>query len=268
VKAEGGAGTPRAAEATRTAEGIVLKSPEEIAVMRRAGRVVAAALEALRGACKPGVATGELNELAERTIREAGAVPSFLGYRGFPASVCVSVNDEVVHGIPGRRRLEEGDIVGMDVGAIVEGYHADGAVTAAVGRISPGARRLVRVTREALERGIAQAHAGRRLLDIARAVQSHVERHGYAVVRDLVGHGIGREMHEPPQVPNFVEHGDDAELEVGMTLAIEPMVNEGDAAIARDADGWTFRTRDGTLSAHWEHTVAVGRDGPIVLTAP
>ena len=247
---------------------IVLKSPEEIEVMRRAGRVVAATLALLDKACAPGVTTGELNALAERAMRERGAVPSFLGYQGFPASVCLSVNDEVVHGIPGERRLREGDIVGIDVGAIVDGYQADGAVTARVGRVGERARRLVRVTREALARGIAQAAPGKRLVDVARAVQTHVERNGYSVVRDLVGHGIGRAMHEPPQVPNFVDQVEDVELQVGMTLAIEPMVNEGDAAIARDADGWTFRTRDGSLSAHWEHTVAVGAKGPVILTAP
>jgi len=236
--------------------------------MRRAGRVVAATLARVREACVPGATTAELDALAERTIREAGGVPSFLGYRGFPASACVSVNDEVVHGIPGDRRLEEGDIVGIDLGAIVDGYHGDAAVTAPVGRIGAGAERLVRVTREALERGIAQVRPGRRLLDVARAIQTHVERHGYSVVRELVGHGIGRSMHEPPQVPNFVDQAEQTVLEAGMTLAIEPMVNEGEAEITRDDDGWTIRTRDGTLSAHWEHTVAVGPQGPMILTAP
>jgi len=264
-----GPGGARAARATEAAEDrIVLKSAEEIAVMRRAGRVVAATLARVQEACVPGVTTGELDALAERTIREAGAVPSFLGYHGFAASACVSVNDEVVHGIPGERRLEEGDIVGIDLGAIVDGYHADAAITASVGRIGPRAERLVRVTREALERGIAQVAPGKRLLDVAQAIQSYVERHGYAVVRELVGHGIGRKMHEPPQVPNFVDQAEQTELEVGMTLAIEPMVNEGEAEITRDEDGWTVRTRDGTLSAHWEHTVAVGPQGPIILTAP
>lgn len=264
----GRACTPKVKEESQTVEGIRLKSAQEIAVMRRAGRVVARTLVRIEAACLPGATTGELNALAEETIRGEGAVPSFLGYRGFPASICLSVNDEVVHGIPGERRLEEGDIVGMDVGAIVDGYHADAAMTAAVGRISPQARRLVRVTREALERGIAQLRAGGRLVDLARVEQEHVERHGYSVVRDLVGHGIGREMHEPPQVPNFVDQVEDVELEVGMTLAVEPMVNEGEAAIARDADGWTFRTRDGSLSAHWEHTVVVGPEGPVILTLP
>ncbi|UCH36690.1 MAG: type I methionyl aminopeptidase [Armatimonadota bacterium] len=235
--------------------------------MKRAGKVVAEALAAMRAAIVPGMDTAELDRIAEALIRSRGAVPSFKGYNGFPASVCVSVNDEVVHGLPGRGRLREGDIVGIDVGAIADGYHADAAATYAVGKISPQARRLVRVTRQALYDGIAQARAGRTLRDLARAIEARAAGSGYSVVRELVGHSIGREMHEGLQVANYADGATDLELRPGMTLAIEPMVNEGGWEITKDADGWTFRTQDGSLSAHWEHTVVV-RDGAAeIITA-
>jgi len=245
---------------------VIIKTEAEIETMRRAGKIVAEALEAMRAAVAPGVETAELDRLAEALIRGRGATPSFKGYNGFPASVCVSINDEVVHGIPGRRKLKQGDIVGLDVGAIVDGYHADGAATYPAGEISPRVRRLVRVTRQALYDGIAQARAGRTLRDIARAIESRVAKSGYSVVRELVGHSIGRQMHEGLQVPNYAEGASALELRAGMTLAIEPMVNQGGYEIVKDADGWTFRTRDGSLSAHWEHTVVVREQGAQIIT--
>ena len=258
---------PRGRVRRRRGAGIGIKPEAEIAAMRRAGRVVAEVLEALNGVVGPGVETAEIDRVAEELIRAGGATPSFKGYNGFPASACTSVNDEVVHGLPGHRVLREGDIIGVDVGAIVDGYHADAAATYAVGAIAPPVRRLVRVTKEALFEGIAQARAGRTVRDIARAVQRRAEGSGYSVVRELVGHGIGRGMHEPPQVANYEEGASDLELRAGMTLAIEPMVNEGKSDIVRDADGWTFRTRDGSLSAHWEHTVVVREGGAEIITS-
>lgn len=245
---------------------VTRKGPAEVAAMRQAGRVVAETLRRLGAAVAPGVQTAELDRLAEATAAEMGAVPSFKGYGGFPASVCVSVNDEVVHGIPGPRVLAAGDLVSIDFGAIAEGWQADAAVTVPCGAVSALARRLLQVTREALYLAIDQARPGRGLVDIAAAVQGHVERNGFSVVRELVGHGIGREMHEPPQVPNFVEGASRLALQAGMTLAIEPMVNAGSEQVRQDADGWTFRTRDGSLSAHFEHTVAVTADGAAILT--
>jgi methionyl aminopeptidase len=246
---------------------VIIKGEVEIDAMRQAGTIVAAALEVMRAAIAPGIETAELDRLAEALIRSRGAVPSFKGYNGFPASVCASVNDEVVHGIPGARRLREGDIISLDVGAIADGYHADAAATYPVGEIAARARRLVRVTRQALYDGIAQARGGRTLRDVARAIEARVTGYGYAVVRDLVGHGIGRDMHEAPQVPNYASGAPDLELRPGMTLAIEPMVNEGGCEILKDADGWTYRTQDGSLSAHWEHTVVVREEGAEIITA-
>jgi methionyl aminopeptidase len=245
---------------------VIIKTEAEIDAMRRAGQVVAEALEAMRDAIAPGLATIELDRIAEDLIRGRGAVPSFKGYNGFPASVCVSVNDEVVHGIPGRRALRAGDIVSLDVGAIVDDYQADAAATYPVGAISPRAQRLVRVTRQALHDGITQARAERTLRDIARAVEKRVTAGGYSVVRELVGHGIGRDMHEPPQIPNYVNGAAALDLLPGMTLAIEPMVNAGGSEVVKDADGWTFRTQDGSLSAHWEHTVVVREKGAEIIT--
>lgn len=257
-----------ARRAGRTEAAVATKSGPELAAMRRAGKVVAAVLARLSAAVAPGVRTEQLDELAAVTAAEMGAVPSFKGYGGFPAHVCVSVNDEVVHGIPGPRVLVAGDLVSLDFGAIWQGWQADGAVTVPVGKITPSARRLLQVTREALYLGIDQAREGRRLCDIAAAVQGHVERNGFSVVRELVGHGIGRQMHEPPQVPNYVEAASRLVLRAGMTLAIEPMVNAGSEQVQQDANGWTFRTRDGSLSAHFEHTVAVTAARATILTAP
>jgi len=257
----------RGRKADRARE-IVLKRADEIAQMRRAGQVVALTLERLAQAARPGITTGELDRIAEATIRSFGAVASFYNLYGYPAHICASVNDEVVHGIPGSRALEEGDLVSFDVGATVEGMIADGATTVGVGAISPEAERLIRVTREAMHRGIMQVRAGNRVRDIAQAVQRHVESHGYSVVRKLVGHGVGRDMHEAPQVPNFVDPGAPGRetLVAGMTLAIEPMVNQGAYEVEQDPDGWTYRTKDGSLSAHFEHTVAVTEHGCEILT--
>lgn len=247
---------------------IVLKSPTELETMRRACRVAARALAAVVAAVRPGITTRELDRIAEDSLRSQGAVPSFLGYRGYPASLCVSVDDEVVHGIPGRRRLREGQIVSLDLGALVDGFHGDIAVTVPVGSISPELEVLLRVTAEALERGIRAVRPGRDLDEVSGAIQRYVERHGYSVVRDFAGHGVGRNLHEDPQVPNFVERhaGGRVLLRPGMTLAIEPMVNMGAPEVVVDPDGWTVRTRDGKPSAHFEHTVAVTPDGVEVLT--
>jgi methionyl aminopeptidase len=245
---------------------IVIKTPQEIAVMRRACQVAALALADVARAVRPGITTRELDRLAEDRIRELGGVPSFLGYRGFPASLCVSVNDEVVHGIPGRRRLREGEIVSLDLGAIVEGFHGDLATTVPVGRVPEDLRRLLQVAEEALEEGIRAVRPGGRLGDVGAAIQRHAERHGYSVVRDFAGHGVGRRLHEEPQVPNFGRPGNGVVLRPGMTLAIEPMVNAGTHEVTVDPDGWTVRTRDHKPSAHFEHTVAVSEAGADVLT--
>ncbi len=247
---------------------IVLKSESELARMRRAGRIVAQVLAALAEMVRPGLTTAAMDARAAEITASLGGVPSFKGYNGFPASICVSLNDEVVHGIPGPRRLAEGDLVSLDFGAIYEGYHADAALTVPVGAISPEAERLLRVTREALELGIAAAREHNRLSAIGRAVQEHVEAAGFSVVRDLVGHGIGQKMHEPPQVPNyaagFLDY--DPRLRSGMTLAIEPMVNAGASQVRTKPDGWTVVTKDRSLSAHFEHTIAVTRGEPEIIT--
>ncbi|MDI6831082.1 MAG: type I methionyl aminopeptidase [Actinomycetota bacterium] len=248
---------------------IIRKSHDEIARMREAGRVVAGVLEMLEEHIRPGTRTDTLNELADEYIRGRGGTPSFLGYRGFPASICTSINDVVVHGIPGRERLKEGDIIGVDVGVILEGYHADAARTYAVGEVSEVARKLMEVTEEALRAGIRACRRGNRLGDVSNAIQRTVEAGGFSVVVQFVGHGIGREMHEEPQIPNFGPAGRGPLLEAGMTFALEPMVNEGSYEVEVDGeDGWTVRTVDGTLSAHFEHTVAVTEEGPVVLTLP
>ncbi len=245
---------------------IVLKSPAELAVMRRACQVAAAALAAVTEAVRPGTTTRELDRIAEDRIRALGGVPSFLGYRGYPASLCVSVDDEVVHGIPGRRRLRSGQIVSLDLGAIVEGFHGDLAVTVPVGEIPEELRRLIQVSAASLEEGIRAVRPGGRLGDVSAAIQRHVERAGFSVVRDFAGHGVGRRLHEEPQVPNFGRPGNGVVLQPGMTLAIEPMVNVGGSDVTMDQDGWTVRTRDGKASAHFEHTVAVTEAGADVLT--
>ena len=245
---------------------IVLKSREALEAMRRAGRVVGEALQLLAEWIRPGVTTGELDRRVEEFLARRGARSAFTGYQGYPATICTSVNDEVVHGIPGPRVLEEGDIVSVDIGAVVDGYYGDAAWTYPVGKTGPLARRLLRVTREALYEGIRQAVVGNRVSDISHAVQAHVEAAGFSVVRDFVGHGIGQQMHEPPQVPNFGRPGRGARLKAGMTLAIEPMVNAGDWRVRVKDDNWTVVTADGSLSAHFEHTVAILDEGPVILT--
>jgi methionyl aminopeptidase len=245
---------------------IVRRSAAELAIMREAGRVTARALRAVGEAVTPGVTTGELDEVAVAVIEEAGAKPAFLGYNGFPATICASRNSQIVHGIPGRVKLHEGDIISIDMGAIVDGYFGDSARTFPVGRVSDEATRLMRVTRESLEAGIAACRAGGRLYDIGAAVQAVAEGAGFSVVREYVGHGIGRQMHAEPQVPNYGTAGKGPTLLPGMVLAIEPMVNAGGAAVRQLQDGWTVVTADGAYSAHFEHTVAVTEDGPVVLT--
>ncbi len=247
---------------------IVCKSPAEIDRMRAANGLVAAVLTDLASAIAPGVSTGELDERAEAAIRAAGATPAFKGYHGYPATLCVSINDEVIHGIPSRTRLiAAGDIVSVDVGAVMDGFVGDSAVTFPVGAISEPAALLLRVTQESLYRAILAARPGGRVSDIGDAVQRHVEAHGCSVVREFVGHGIGTAMHEEPQVPNYGPAGRGARLTEGMVLAIEPMVNLGRPAVRVLEDGWTAVTRDHSLSAHFEHTVAITGDGPLVLTA-
>ena len=245
---------------------VFLRGKEEIEAIRAAARLVAQTLSMLGREVRPGVTTATLDRMAESFIRERGARPAFKGYRGFPATICPSINDEVVHGIPGSRELAEGDIVGVDVGVEMGGYYGDAAFTFPVGAVSVEARRLLQVTNEALMRGVAQAKAGNRVGDISHAIQSHVESHGFAVVRSLVGHGIGRHMHEEPQVPNYGTPGRGPRLMAGQVLAIEPMVNVGSPEVLTRPDGWTVVTKDGSLSAHFEHTVAVGPDGPEVLS--
>ena len=244
---------------------IILKTPDEIALMAKASRVVAEALEVLKSAAKPGVTTDELDRLAEAEIRSRGAVPAFKGYRNYPKTLCASVNEQVVHGIPSKRVLKDGDIVGLDLGAIVGGFYGDSAVTIAVGRIDEKAATLVRVTEESLSLAIQQARVGNRLSDISHAVQQHVEAAGYSVVTEFVGHGIGRQLHEEPQVPNYGKSGQGPRLQPGMVLAIEPMVNMGGSAVRVLDDRWTAVTVDGSLSAHFEHTIAIQPSGPALV---
>jgi methionyl aminopeptidase len=245
---------------------VYLRDRSEIEAIRESALLVARTLEVLGRAVRPGVTTGELDALAEEFIRSHGGRPAFKGYRGFPASICPSVNEEVVHAIPGGRVLREGDIIGIDVGVEMGGYYGDAARTFGVGEIDEEARRLLQVTEESLMHAIAQARAGNRIGDISNAVQSHVEPHGFSVVRALVGHGIGREMHEAPQVPNYGPPGRGAKLMAGQVIAIEPMVNTGGFEVETVDDGWTVVTKDGGRSAHFEHTVAVGQDGPEILS--
>ncbi|HAI52031.1 MAG: type I methionyl aminopeptidase [Limnochordia bacterium] len=246
---------------------IILKSAEEIAAMRRAGRVVAEAHALVRELVKPGITTWDLDQAVEEFLLKQNAVPAFKGYQGYPASICASVNEVVVHGIPSREVvLEEGSIVSIDIGAFVDGFCGDSAWTYPVGEVAPEIQRLLTVAEEALFLGIDQAQVGNRLSDISHAVQSHVEAHGFSVVRDFVGHGIGRQMHEAPQIPNFGPPGRGPRLKPGMTLAIEPMVNVGGYQVEVLADNWTVVTRDKCWSAHFEHTVAVTDGGPVVLT--
>ena len=247
---------------------VYLRKRDEIDAIRQSARLVARTLRMLAGEVRPGVTTAELDRLAEEFIRSHGGRPAFKGYRGFPASICPSVNAEVVHAIPGGTTLQEGDIIGIDVGVEKDGYYGDAAVSLPVGEVSPEARRLLDVSRQALVEGIAQAKAGNRVGDISHAIQTHAEKNGFSVVRTLVGHGIGREMHEEPQVPNFGPPARGPRLMTGQVLAIEPMINVGGHEVMVQPDGWTVVTRDGSLSAHFEHTVAVGENGPEILSDP
>lgn len=241
---------------------IILKTPAEIAVMAEASRVVAEALAIVRKAVCLGISTEELDRIAEEAIRGRGAIPAFKGYRNFPKTLCASVNEQVVHGIPSKRKLKEGDIIGLDLGAIVGGFYGDSAVTVAVGRIPEATAKLIQVTEEALYLGIKQAVVGNRLTDISNAVQQHIESSGFSVVTEFVGHGIGRQLHEEPQVPNYGKPGQGPRLQPGMVLAIEPMVNMGRSAVRVLQDRWTAVTVDGSLSAHFEHTIAIQPSGP------
>ena len=247
---------------------IICRTAAELEKMRAAGRLVGQVLTALAAKVAPGVTTADLDAIAEGLIVDAGAIPAFKGYHGYPATICASVNDEVIHGIPsGKRVLEAGDVVSIDVGAALGGYYGDSAVTLPVGLVSEEAARLLRVTDESLYKAIDTVKPGGRVSDIGHAVQKHVEAHGFSVVREFVGHGIGQAMHEEPQVPNYGEPGRGPRLAEGMVLAIEPMVNAGKPAVKVLSDGWTAITRDRSLSAHFEHTVAVTADGPWILTA-
>ncbi|MFC1993233.1 type I methionyl aminopeptidase [Chloroflexota bacterium] len=246
---------------------ITIKSEREIAAMRQAGRVVAIVLEVLSREVSPGMKTRILDDIAARELKKLGAKPSFKGYRGFPANLCVSVNDEIVHGIPGERVLEDGDIVSLDFGAIFNGFHGDAALTVGVGEISPEAKRLLETTEGALQAGIAAAHLGARLGDVSVAIQHYAEASGFSVVREYTGHGIGQEMHEEPQIPNFGLPETGPVLQKGMVFALEPMVNAGDWHTRTGDDHWTVFTADGRLSAHFEHTIAITDAEPEVLTS-
>ncbi|MEL7596567.1 MAG: type I methionyl aminopeptidase [Clostridiaceae bacterium] len=245
---------------------ITLKNDREIEYMRQAGKVVGETLAILQESIKPGITTGELDRIAEEYIRSRNAIPSFKGYCGFPASICASINNEVVHGIPDERALREGDIISIDCGAILNGYHGDAARTFAVGQISKEAENLIKVTKESFFKGIEKAIVGNRLSDISSAIQQYAEGQGYSVVRDYVGHGIGTEMHEEPEVPNFGRPDRGPKLVEGMVLAIEPMINIGEFHVKVQSNGWTVVTKDGTLSAHYENTVAILNNGPEILT--
>ena len=247
---------------------ITLKSSHEIEAMRRAGKITAAARAVARELVKPGVTTQQIVQAVDRFIKSQGAIPSFLNYNGYPASVCVSVNDEIIHGIPGKRVLQEGDIVSVDVGAFIGGFHGDCAGTYPCGQVSDEALRLIRITQQSFFEGIKYAREGHRLSDISAAVQAYVEANGCTVVREYVGHGIGRHMHEPPEVPNYGKPGHGPRLLRGMTIAVEPMVNAGSAAIVQMSDGWTVKTADGKNAAHYENTVLITDGEPELLTDP
>lgn len=245
---------------------IVCRSQAELKCLREVNALVARVLDTLRVAVAPGVTTAQLDALAEKEIRAAGAVPAFKGYRGYPATICASINEQVVHGIPSARALREGDIISIDLGAVLGGFYGDAAVTVPVGTISENARALLRVTEESLWKAIGVVLPGARVSDIGHAVQAHVEAAGFSVVREFVGHGIGSELHEEPQIPNYGDPGRGPRLTEGMVLAIEPMVNAGDPEVKVLRDGWTAVTKDGSLSAHFEHTVAVTSEGAEILT--
>jgi len=245
---------------------IILKSDREIGYLRDAGQIVAETFVEIKKAVKPGVTTLELDQIAEKYIKSRGAIPAFKGYHGFPGNICASVNEEVVHGIPGLRKLKSGDNVSIDIGAVINGYNGDAARDRPVGEVDAEMEQLLKVTEESLYKGIEQAIAGNRLSDISHAVQSHAEKYGYGVVRDYVGHGIGRNMHEDPQIPNYGSPGRGPRLKSGMTLAIEPMINVGTYEVQALDDGWTVVTLDKKPSAHFEHSIAVTDNGPEILT--
>jgi methionyl aminopeptidase len=248
---------------------ITLKSDRELSLMRKAGELTALILDQMCKMAAPGMTTGELDKFAESRCKELGVIPVFKGYHGYPACVCISVNDEVVHGIPSKKRvLKDGDIVGLDFGVAYQGWFGDTARTVAVGKITPAAQKLIDVTRDSLMKGIDQCREGNRVFDIGHAVQNHVEHHGFSVVREFVGHGIGQALHEDPQIPNYGPKGKGLPLKIGMVLAIEPMVNAGRHEVKVLNDGWTAVTQDNSLSAHFEHTVAITPDGPQILTLP
>ena len=245
---------------------IIIKSQKEIEIMREAGKIVAETHEILKSAIIPGISTLELDKIAEENIRKYNAIPSFKGYGGFPGTICASINEQVVHGIPGNQIVKEGDIISIDIGAYYKGYHADAAKTHGVGIISEENRKLIEVTKESFYEGIKFAKLGYRLSDISHAIQAHVEKHGFSVVRDLVGHGVGTELHEDPQVPNYGPPGKGPRLKEGMVIAIEPMINAGRYHVKTLLDGWTIVTIDGKNSAHYEHTIAITEDEPLILT--
>jgi methionyl aminopeptidase len=247
---------------------IIIKTPQELELMRESNRLVAEALYELQKLVAEGITTEELDQCAEDFIRRRGAAPAFKGYRGFPASLCVSINEEIVHGIPSRRKLHDGDIVSIDMGVLLNGFYGDAAITVAVGSTSPRVQKLLQVTEASLYRGIEKAVVGNRLLDISKAIQATVEADGFSVVRDFVGHGIGKNLHEEPQIPNFYSPtAPNPRLQEGMVLALEPMVNEGTYKMKILADEWTAVTADSKLSAHFEHTVAITRNGPWILSS-
>ncbi len=245
---------------------IILKTKQEIEQLKVCNQIVARVLEELRQTVQPGITTGELNDRAEQSIENHGATPAFKGYRGFPAGLCASVNEQIVHAIPDERKLKEGDIISLDLGAKLNGFYGDAAITVPVGNIGNKVEKLLRVTEESLYKGIGQAVAGNRLSDISQSIQAWVESHGFSVVRDFVGHGIGRSLHEEPQIPNFGNPVPNPRLQEGMVFALEPMVNEGSYEIRILPDGWTAVTVDGKLSAHFEHTIAITSNGPIILS--
>jgi methionyl aminopeptidase len=245
---------------------ITIKSNREIELMKQAGRIVAETHNILEKAIRPGITTNELDHIAEQYIHSQDAIPSFKGYSGFPASICASVNEQVVHGIPGLNKLKDGDIISIDIGAIYKGYHGDAAKTYIVGSVSEEAKRLIKVTQESFYEGIKYAIEGNRLSDISAAIQQYVEKHGYSVVREFVGHGIGRQMHEEPQIPNYGNPGRGPRLRAGMTLAIEPMVNAGTHQVRILSNNWTVVTVDGKLSSHYENTILITKEQPEILT--
>ncbi|MDY7032081.1 MAG: type I methionyl aminopeptidase [Thermodesulfobacteriota bacterium] len=245
---------------------IILKSNEEIEYLRESNQIVAAILNELKDVVEPGITTLDLDVFAEKKIREKGGIPAFKGYRNFPANLCVSINEQIVHGIPGSRNIKEGDIVSLDLGIILNGFYGDAAITVPVGKISEEAARLLDVTEKALYKGIERARIGGRLYDISHAIQSWVEEQGFSVVRDFVGHGVGRALHEEPQVPNYGQPNRGVQLKKGMVMALEPMVNAGTWKVRVEPDGWTAVTQDGSLSAHFEHTIVITDDGPDILT--